>query len=1037
MSYPYPKKWLDNCISHYEVDNENLSKKEWFIELIDYVEDIIKYHKSEIIRGQKIASMEGGPLHYMEALNDDLYFLEKLEAEKDFDKKTNLLSTFKATALSRKKYECDEILKEKIKDIRKVYKEDMGKLFEKYFAYNKEIIISDMEKCKSHVVILTQITKAFMDEYSRLKKDKNVIDFNDMEHLALEILVYEDENGSILPSQIAMNMADEIYEIMIDEYQDSNLVQETILNAVSTSYKGKNNVFMVGDVKQSIYKFRLARPSLFMEKYDKYPVTDEYDNRRITLSKNFRSRREILDATNFIFSQIMTRENGGIEYDLDNALYYGADYKEFENVDHFAELLVLDKTKNDNIDESDVEGNELEAFLVAQKIESMINEGYQVTDKLTNEKRNVRYSDFAILLRSISSFGEIFNQVFAAKGIPLISQVKSGYFESFEASAVIDFLRIIDNERQDIPLMSVLKNIFRISEEEIALEVSKNINNIEKPDFYDYIKDSENEKFIHFIILLNKYRKIRAHTSIYDLIVMILEDTGFEYFIQAMKGGKFRKSNLQVLKERAILFEKGSYSGLFNFIRYIENLKKFDLKQEEAVITDGNAVNMLTIHKSKGLEFPVVILAGMGKKFNNRDAMDTIVIHQDMGIGLDYYDRKTSIKAKTLIKESISKKITNENLDEELRVLYVALTRAKEKLIMTGSYNMESFFKKNLILKEYESIKFSPEIVYKSSSYMEWVLKTLLRHRVFSPIYKEMGETVPFSNSLFEDVSEFKIEILNPENILYDEIKTEYSKEKELEVFNNWNAEHIYNEEIRQDLQSEFSYIYPHEKSLSLKAKVSVSDLKQQHMKEFIKEESINEDDSIKGFKTKDKKVPYFMEEVSENAAIIKGLSYHRVFEIFDFSIENLDDYNIFLKSFNKLYEDKRIKKEELDLIDKDRIYAFIKTDLGQRFIKASKENNLFREKQFVMGLNADILNKDYPNDEYILIQGIVDAFFIEDDAVVIVDYKTDRIKDIKELEDRYKTQLDLYKEALSKITNKKVKECILYSVHLNMERKI
>lgn len=1027
MSYPYPKVWLDNCIENYNIDKNSIYKMNWFKDIENEVEDILKYNLENIKIALEIANGEEGPFHYSEALTSDIEYLKSLIDEKDFDTRMKMLDGFKAKPLSRKKVECSEALKDRIKNIRDSVKKSIKTLKEKIYPYPMEIVVKDMEKCKKHIEIIIELTKCYMDQFNKIKKERNVIDFADMEHMALDILVSRDEFGNITPTDTARDMSEEFYEIMIDEYQDSNLVQETILTAF------KNNMFMVGDVKQSIYKFRLARPELFMEKYNKYPVDENGSERRIILSKNFRSRKEVLNGSNFIFSQIMTKEGGGIEYDKDNSLYYGSSYSDGNSDDNSIEILLVDKRSKENLDDDDVEDKELEAYMVADKIEDMIKNEFLVTDKKTGNLRKVEYSDFAILLRSISGFGEVYNQVFASRGIPLQSQVKSGYFESFEANSIINFLQIIDNPRQDIPLVATLKNIFGFTEKELALIVGNDKEN-RKTDFYEHLLNSTEKKVIDFLELLNIYRDKKNHCSIHDIIVSILEDTGFEYFISAMKGGKFRLANIEVLKERAILFEKGSYSGIFNFVRYIENLRKFQLKQEEAAITDGNAVTLISIHKSKGLEYPVVILGASGKKFNNMDGRDTIVINQDLGIGLDYYDRKSGIKAKTLVKHSISSHIIKENLSEELRILYVALTRAKEKLIIAGSFNCESFIKKNIALRDYDHTKFPPEIIYSSASYIDWIMKSLMRHRSFTEIYHMFGEGVPFSNHLFDHESRFEIQIVNPESIAYSEVKKEFIDHERKNVFYKWDTSYTFDIKERENIEENLSSSYKYEKYLDIKGKVSVSDLK--HM--FIEkgDENIstyNSEEIINGHIQDERKVPRFVrEDIKENIGAKRGTAYHRIFELIKYEDDNIKDIELFKIHIDKIINSGKIEMDMAVLIDYKKIFSFIKSDLGQRFTKAYKNKKLFREQQFVMGISANMVNSNYPKDENVLVQGIIDAFFEEEEEIIIVDYKTDNVNNEKELVEKYKTQLDYYGMAIEKITGKKVKEKIIYSVKLD-----
>lgn len=1058
MSYPYPEKWLDENIKHYEIqgeDNEDintsLKNQEWYRYISEEIDGILSYSLKETERAINIALSEDGPFTYEEALRSDMEFLKRVIEAKDYDKRVELLGSFKAAALSRKKLPetTDDKKKDQIKAIRDGVKKEIKLLKNKYYGFSMKTIIKDIRKCGTHVRVLVSLTKDFIRLFEEAKREKNIIDFNDMEHMALKILTYEDNEGNIKPTETAMEISEEIDEIMTDEYQDSNLVQETILNAVSKINRGRNNIFMVGDVKQSIYKFRLARPELFLEKYERFPADDDHKDRRISLSKNFRSRKEVLDGANLIFSQIMSRNLGGIEYDKDNALYNGADYEDY-GCDNSVELLLAD-TKNMDKGNEEVENRELEAYMVAQRIKEMIGSGYKVKDKITGKSRNIRYSDIAILLRSFGAYGEAYGDILQANGIPVKSPAGTGYFDTFEIVTILNMLSVIDNPRQDIPLVSVMKNMYLFTDEELA--VIKSEVKLTKADescgcFWDYVcayaAGSESEgtkKAGSFIGDIENYREIVPYTSIHDIIEDILKTTGFGYFTAAMKAGSLRMANIEMLKEKAVDFENTSYSGLFNFVRYIENLKKYNVEQGEADMSGGgDYVTLMTIHKSKGLEFPVVFVGAMCKQFNKMDTRGDIVMHHDLGIGLNYLDRKSGIKANTLIKESIGRRIEKENIAEELRVFYVAVTRAKEKLILAGNGNVYGKLNKYIDIKNQPDTAISPVTVFKSADYLEWVLMSIVRHKSFAGILKDMRENVPFAGELFEHPAMFTIKICTPEMLMYTGVEEQIKSDNEKSVYEHWNTEHIYDKTIRDNIKKLYEYKYPYEKDMELKGKVSVSDIKHMFMKMYDEDTLTDmETEEVKGFENDEKPVPAFISENEEMTGARRGTVYHRIFELIDYGrfagLEADKDKSDEIKSQLKTLKEKEAApKEYFQTVSIKKIAGFINSHTGKRMIQAAANGVLYREKQFVIGIRADNVKPEYSHDERVLVQGIVDAYFEEDGEIVIVDYKTDNIRNIKDLFARYESQLNYYAMALEQITGKRVKEKILYSVKLDKE---
>lgn len=1036
MSYPYPERWLDFNVSNYDI-SDGIEKKPWYIFIMQEIEEMLLEISENLKEAVNLSAGEDGPYTYEEGLRADYEAFMKIVEEKDYDKRGKLISEYKFIPLSRKKLPdtTDEKKKERIKAIREEIKKDLKSLKEKYYTYTMKTVLNDMGKCKKQISVLVELTKEFISRFKEAKLKKNIIDFNDMEHFALEILTEKDGSGNVVQSAVARDIADDIYEIMIDEYQDSNLVQETILRAVSGVFEGRNNIFMVGDVKQSIYRFRLARPELFLEKYNGYSTDDNDSEVRITLSKNFRSRSQVLDGTNLFFRQIMSGNLGGIEYDNENALYMGADFEDYGS-DTSVEVLVTD-TKETEEEYEEIADKELEAYMVAKRIKELVSSGYMIKDKETGKKRQVKYGDIAILLRSFGSYGQIYADILAKEGIPVKSPTGTGYFDTFEVVQVLNMLSVIDNPRQDIPLASVLKHMYGFNDEELAK--IKAAAGGEETCFYECVL--KYGKAQEFIKDLERYREMAPYTSIRDLIEDILRTTGFGYFVSAMKAGELRMANLEMLKSKAESYENTSYTGLFNFVRYINLLKKYNVEQGEADIAGGgNYVTLMTIHKSKGLEFPVVFVGAMCKKFNKMDLRSSIVMHQELGAGIRYMDRSSGIKADTLIKESIGRKLDKENISEELRIFYVAVTRAKEKLILAGHGNIYGKINKYLHIRNYKPEKLSSSAVFKAADYMDWVIMSLMRHKSFSAILKGLGENVPFSNDIFEMKGEITVNIQKPETIVESRVEEAIGKSNEKQVYLHWNTEHVYDADIRKKIEDIYSYEYPHYADLGLSGKVSVSELKHMFMKMYDDETEYSE--QITGFETEEKPVPVFVYGEKKMSGTLRGTAYHRIFELLDFiPLCEINGKENVIKEVNRQLKELKgqytVPEEYFEAIDIDKVYGLINSDIGKRMTAAAKKGKLYREKQFVMGIPADMVKEEYSHNERVLVQGIIDAYFEEDNEIVIVDYKTDNVSNINDLKARYESQLLYYGKALEQIIGMSVKEKIIYSVKLDDELKV
>lgn len=1046
MSYPNPQEWLKSCEDAYNMSTKSeLEQASWMKKVNKDINEIINNSILKIERAYELTQEADGPDMYADAIRADMEFLKHLKQLEHFDDKRSFINTYKAVALGRKaSNDVDEVSKAMAKSMRDEVKKNIALLNKNYFLTGLDEQLECIISCRRTISVLVNLTNDFAQLYSERKKEKNIVDFGDLEHMALSILTRTDENGKVFPTRVADELAMQFVEVMVDEYQDSNYVQETLVNAVSCKRFGRNNTFMVGDVKQSIYKFRLARPEIFIQKYLTYiPIRNNDENKSkndgnilINLDKNFRSRREVLSATNFIFTQIMGQDIGGIEYDDNAKLYYGADYEAPpKGQNNRAELMIINsKLQGEDEDQlTDISSKEMEAYAIADRISEMMGK-FMVFDRTTNSYRNVKYSDIVILLRSTANTAEIYSEILNNEGIPAYCENQTGYFDAMEVATILNMLRVIDNPRQDIPLVSVLTSpMFGVTNDELALIRSE----CPKDDFYEAVKKhSDNKKINRFLASLKKYRECVSYMSIYELITYILEDTGYYSHIMTMPGGRRRRANLEMLKEKAIDFENGTYSGLFNFVRYIEKLEKYEIDAGEAsVVSDSdNTVKIMTIHKSKGLEFPVVFVAAMGKQFNKMDSQDKMCIHSEMGIGINCIRQDTRIKINTLIKKAVATTMQNEDLGEELRVLYVALTRAREKLILVGNVkNFEKTLIKWTNSRYCNKELLSTEIIKSSQNYLDLVGYALSRNKCMFQWYKDFNIPTPWQKDITGEDSGIDVSVKYAENILMGRVEHEIEDAlfiSKADMLRKVNCKKVYNDSVKKEIERRTTFSYPYETVENIPAKVSVSALKEKHMEELEEQRGLELFQPVK-----ESYVPAFLAGKTKLTGAGRGTAFHRVLELFDYSVEpSVDNYR---QMIQKLLENGRIDKDSADCIDYNKLVDFAASDVGRRMKKASLNGTLKREAKFVMGVSASQIDKEYNDSENVLVQGIIDAYFEENGKIVLVDYKTDRVSSMSELTDRYATQLECYAEAIQKITGYAVDEKIIYSIHLSKEEMV
>lgn len=1037
QSHPWPKLWLQECLTPYAVDTkEELLSSDWIRRVEECTKELLKEALQINAGAIELARDVDGPGQYLEALEADREYLEAALQLNGYEKLQQYLWGWKPKTLSRKTPSgMKEEKKLKVQELRNREKELVQeKIAAVFYANTSEEILRKQKQAAPAVRGLVRLVEQFTDSFFAAKQEKNLLDFSDIEHLALAALVSRNEDGTEERTRAARELSGRFAQIMIDEYQDSNLVQEKILTAVSREDQDIHNLFMVGDVKQSIYKFRLARPELFLEKYDKYALEDN-DCQRVDLHKNFRSRPQVIDSVNRIFCRIMTKSLGGISYEPSVYLYPGADWKDEGDSGYGTELLLIGKDTPEA--KETASARELEAVMVADRIRKMVGTE-TILDQKTGEKRKVRFGDIVILLRSLKGWSDVFAQIFKSRGIPSYSVSRVGYFSATEVVTVLSFLRILDNPRQEIPMAGVLTSpIVGLTADEMAR--IKNcapkeplyIGARRYPDSPDNEK-SLSEKIRGFWILHEKMREKISYMTVRELLTCFYEESGYLDTVTAMPAGEQRRANLLMLVEKAAEYEKTSYSGLFHFIRYIDSLKKYEVDFGEAQIggEDADMVRIMSIHNSKGLEFPVVITAGMGKNFNLTDTQEMVALHPDMGIGMPCIDVQMKTREQTLYHRMIQNMLREETLGEELRILYVALTRAQQKLIMTGTLSQAEKKITNAMQNAGKKTLGYGELLF-ASSCLDWILPALGGSHAMEMLAQQME--LPVRTVETKDLppeGELSIRLVRVEELVEAELAEQIRTMTAEEMLQKVNVEQVYDKETRENISNKLDYEYPYQNLQDMPAKLSVSDLKHKAYEEE-QGHSLFEEPEVIPY------IPAFMQGTKQTASAgaLRGTAYHRMMECLDYrafsegiSIE---------KQILLLVEKDMLGEEEAKMLRPEDFELFVQSVLGQRMLDAELSGRLYRERQFFLMVDAKEADRKWEDSgETILIQGIIDAYFETADGLVLVDYKTDRVEtdDGSDLVAKYRTQLDYYAEALNRLTGQPVAEKLIYSFALQKE---
>ncbi|MCR5405339.1 MAG: helicase-exonuclease AddAB subunit AddA [Lachnospiraceae bacterium] len=1010
MSDPNPGSWLERCASVYEdVSEDTIDDSEWMKVVLDSAKLTVENAAKKASEAYDLSGGTNGPYMYLQAVENDMELLDDLKTCSDHESYRKRLKELSWAKLGRAQKDgpyVDPDISDKVKGIRNDYKASVNKLITGEFALPVKEQINRIRACAPIVKELTRLTQKIITGYSEIKRDKKVVDFDDLEHMCIAILSAGDGNTA----REYRNFFEEIY---VDEYQDSNLTQEELLKYIAR----EDNLFMVGDVKQSIYSFRLARPQLFMSKYTDFkPVGSTGENGggiRIDLSHNFRSRSSVLTSVNELFYQIMSRDLGGIDYDEAAALKAGASFP-CNDTQTGTELILIPHEKGIN-------DRDLEAKVIAARINELMK--YQFifdpTDDDPNRMRRIRYGDIVILLRSAKGWDEKFMKTLLDEGIPVNVMSRTGYFGAYEISCLLDYLTVLDNPLQDIPMAAVLRSYFGcFDDEELALirtaypakyiflsvkACAENSDGTGDEGRPAGIKRETRAKAADFLDRFNSFRDKIGYTSVYELMLEII-DGDYGIYVSSLPNGKRKKANLNMLLKKAEDYGKTSYKGLFHFVKYIEMLRKYEVDYGEANVTDeaDDVVQIMTIHKSKGLEFPVCFVAGMHKKYNLMDSRATIIPDIDIGLGVELVDPGRRIKQTTMVKLAASRKKMYEVLAEEERILYVAMTRAKEKLIMTAIVNdMEEELKKD-------------KGVVKATSYLDLLIHGLNNEGLPSVTVSGRGAADLIDSGIHEAVGlEAGREVLKG---MLAGRKTEMPDDG-----------------LAGIIKDRFTFKYPYENEKNVFEKVSVTELKRRSMegtqtedkelpaqtKELFAEEStLHVQDKMSEY------IPDFMlGQDKEIPATLHGTAVHRIFELWDYERDaTYEDIEAFL---GYVKQEGLMQDELADSVRIEEISDFLNGELASRMRKASMKGQLYREQPFIFSCND------------MLIQGIIDAYFLEDDEIVIVDYKTDRVDDINELTERYHVQLEYYGMALSAMLDKPVRDLIIYSTRFKNTVKV
>ena len=993
-SFPEPEEWLlekrDNFKSAEFWKREGIKKARGYVEKAleslgnaariitgsDDFENIMLNNQP----GEANELSENWGVYYTAIYNE--YFNAKSMLDSNWNKIFNGADV-EYVRLTSKALPVDKDLKEQVKFYRDEAKKAIASV-KNHISMSEEnlkkLIEEDLYKIVSE---FARLTLRFSEIYMGLKSEQNVLEFSDVEHLCYRLFK---ENETVREEY--KNRFD---EILMDEYQDSNRLQDQLFRIISRG----DNIFMVGDMKQSIYRFRSSDPTIFKEKSDLYKKGVCSENRKIILGKNFRSRKMVLESINRVFEFIMSQSAGGLDYDEDQCLNVGDDTYEDKNPDYRSECIVIEEKSEEGV--RDIDKVRLEARVIAKRIKELKDSGFLVRDRENVEfidpktgetkteirtvYRNIRNKDITILMSSYKSVANVYIDEMTKMGIECYAD-SVGYFDRNEIKLVTALLKVISNPYQDIPLLGVMRSpIGGFSDDDlvnIRLAGDGYIYTAMKTLIKDY-EEGENdisetaEKVKHFLEDIKRWRGYSEYMSSDKLLWTLYEETDIYSFVGALYGGEEAQANLRLLFERAKKYESSGFKGLFNFVRYISLLKKknAELSTASAVTQNHDVVRVMTIHKSKGLEFPVVFLARAGTEFSLRDTMGDMLIHRDMGFGLDYIDFEKSARVLNITKSLISEKIHSESISEEIRKLYVAMTRAKEKLIVTSVIRGTKLGYQPIYDGWSDTKIMTAQEVLSKKKFIDWIAPVSINN----PAEWDF-KTVSYMEGISEEI----------------ELKTEEEEAND----------------TARDISRYMEYQYPYNDAKDVPTKVSVSEIKRKKGSADILTAMIP--------------APDFMRDKKDIKGAARGTVIHYIMQTIPLSSEIDGDY---IKKFvDELVLKGEISEEEKNSVDIGAISRFYESPLGKRMLACEKVS---REAPFETEIPAKMVSEEYPDDESVILQGVIDCYFEEEDGLVIVDYKSDYYNNIEEIKEKYTTQVELYSSAIEKITEKKVKNKFLY----------
>jgi len=1090
-SKPWPEAWLEEQAESFCAESvAEMEQSAWYAFFKQEAGDELAALAAELAEAAALAQNPNIHVGYVELLNDELNMVclasrelgngldafIRAMADSAFGRLPGAQSKTKDGTMTE---EAIKALKETIQDIRNDVKDRFGDLKKKAAFKPADDMLADMNSLYGVMRTLAGVVNAFAEKFGQEKRRRNIVDFSDFEHLCLEVLL---EDGSTeenpIPSAAAMALQEKYAEICVDEYQDSNLVQELILLSVSRKGQGTPNRFMVGDMKQSIYRFRMANPELFRQKYLTYSREAGVGIRErvIGLSKNFRSRDGVLDCINLLFRQTMDEALGDVVYDENAMLYFGAEYYPAyrREEDRAAEVILVETAESESETAADSEaeegdstsvfaeltGAEAEARAVAERIDEMINgsDPFHVSTK-EGSFRPAEYRDIVILLRSPGVLGGAYAEELRRLGIPSFAGSTKGYFEATEVLTVLGLLQTIDNPRQDLHLITVLHSpLYGFTADELVA-----IRACSDGLFYDAVLAAVSSEMVGngvrgrlaaFCTQLNDWRDRAVMTPVSAMLWALYEETGYYRLVGTMAGGHVRCANLTALFERAVQYERTSLKGLFHFIRYIERLQKSGQELSEAKVLgeNENVVRIMSVHKSKGLEFPIVFVCGLGRQFNMMDTRASFVMHSELGFGPKHIDLESRVASDTLKRYAVNLRIRRENLSEELRLLYVALTRAKEKLILTAAVKSAAAEGAKLARSARTEALMLPNAVrLRAGRFVDWILPSLARHRDVSGL---TGGAENACTAVWQDVSRWRLSIVSKAASERAAMEENASFRERLAALNGLDMQADYSGQ-REAVWQRLAYQYETMHADEIPSKMSVSEIKRLHYAGALADSAslfdnmpaqeelpawANDSGGAEGEKAANEavsdgerrksnlRVPRMVSGDTSPDAARRGTLLHTVLEHIDFARD------VTAEAVDALIADlvRRgfMRGDETQFVDRRAILAFMQSDIAARI---RRSDDVRREVRFTSGEKPHDINAEWDAAiaSRIVVHGVIDLMFREGDGFVLVDYKTDRFaanpEALEAVMDRYRPQLRLYRRAIQKFTGKTVSESVLY----------